>query len=302
MKVSLTGLYDPKTNAGLEDIVIVLCRFARLGSLITLNDKKGALAASLSRAKLDGTNLNVAIIDVIYNAEDLLIDFNELNENTSIDVTQYDYMYGGVGTASEIISGLRSDTNANTRRLEIIAALCFGVFKALHNANIEEPYEEIEDNVRKLINFNDLTHIDATKFNALYSNFISPNVTATILQRFGANISIEKPQQPEQDFQDQRPEAMSPRNAILYFRDGSPLNVPIVRKTSISTLSLRRFSSFIGFTPINTERNESSSRATSPTPNSTNTAVSFPTSPIETGTTKYAIRRRNTSPVKAKIT
>jgi hypothetical protein len=269
MKVSLRGLYDPATNFGLEDVVITLCRGMRVDSFQKLTAKKAELALSLRQARLDNTDLNKAISNVIPLAADLYIDFNELNDietkNPQIDVTMYDTLYGFFGTAAFAINELR-DFGEYPRRLAILNALCDNIFD-LDPLEAGEDYESIERDIKNMIQFFG-PKINTTMFNQFYNETLGPNSAERILQEAGLYNPPEKqPAVREQkvaspDIQGTRPGAGTPKDAMYYFRNHSP-GLPSFNLSN----TLKRVPSFRGFIPIvrSNSNSEANSRAHSPT-------------------------------------
>lgn len=228
MKVSLNGLYDPKTYAGLENVVIALCRALRSGSYQQLLDKRQALAVSLLEAKLNNSDLNTAIFNVIPSAQELCIDFEEIKDidNTAslIDVTGYEAKYGNVNTA------LFSNRNSSGT-----ADLLLGVLR-------EQMQREQQERAASMVKFESLT------------------ISSPLSSRASS------------------PDSPGPRFP-----------------------SLRKISSFRGFSPIirrdsEKSENENSTRATSPLQLQ---RAPTPMSPLSTGGNNN--RRGSSSPTKSKI-
>jgi hypothetical protein len=208
MKLRLKGLFDPRTNAGLEYIVIELCRGMRATSYPKLCEKREELGKALMQAKLDKTDLNTAIYDIIPEALNLCIDFNEINDiktiDPQIDVTMYEVLYGDAA-ALLLISDLRNSEHG--RRMEkhlvdmenqladverIRKEFCLRVFDTLYVADKEDTMESIEADVRKLICFDDLTKIDLTRFNNLYGKDLGPRFAEKTLRDLGL-LQFKKP-------------------------------------------------------------------------------------------------------------
>lgn len=119
MKVSLADFYDPKTNTGIEEFIILLCIHANLNCYQEINNTKKLLHESLLRqSELKSIDLNTAITTVIPEAANLFINFNELCDPSGcnqIDVTLYDDRYGGIGSASLLRNKLRLNKSIDKR-------------------------------------------------------------------------------------------------------------------------------------------------------------------------------------------